>query len=101
VHEAHNGQEALDILEHLLPDAVFMDIQMPVLDGLEATRAIRAGRAGQDRAGVPVFALTAYAMDGDRDHFLTQGMDGYLAKPVDARELSRVVQAILDRAARG
>ncbi len=91
---AINGLEALSRLQEQAFDAVLMDIQMPVLDGISATRAIRdPGRYGA-RSATPIIALTAHAMQGDRERFLQAGMNGYLPKPVDLaaldRELSRL-----------
>jgi signal transduction histidine kinase/CheY-like chemotaxis protein len=88
---AANGREALEALERESFDMVLMDVQMPVMDGFEATAAIRA----HDReAGVhvPVIALTAHAMSGDKERCLEAGMDGYLAKPVRADELYAAVE---------
>ncbi|KUG29771.1 hypothetical protein ASZ90_000335 [hydrocarbon metagenome] len=92
---AANGQEALAALSENDYDAVLMDVQMPVMDGVEATRRIRDGQAGRDKADVPIIALTAYAMSGDRETFLAAGMDDYLAKPVDMRELREVLERVL------
>ena len=82
-----NGEQALDALRERRFDLVFMDVQMPVMDGVAATRAIRAGEAGEGARNVPIVALTAYAMDGDKAVFLQAGMDDYLAKPVRLKEL--------------
>jgi PAS domain S-box-containing protein len=86
---ARDGQEALEILRRERFDCVLMDVQMPVLDGIATTLAIRAepGLGGLER--IPVIALTAHAMLGDRERCLEAGMDGYLSKPVDLEELSR------------
>lgn len=84
---ADNGLQALDILKREPFDLVLMDIQMPVMDGLEATSAIRRGYAGAANKTIPIIALTAHAMSGDREVFLKAGMDDYLAKPVEASEL--------------
>ena len=91
---AESGQVALELLARQPFDCVLMDIQMPEMDGVEATRRIRAGEAGEAARRVPVIALTAHAMKGDREQFLAQGMDGYLAKPVDMAELERVLAEV-------
>jgi CheY-like chemotaxis protein len=67
------------------------------MDGVAATQAIRRGEAGPDTADVPVVALTAYAMTGDRETFLRAGMDAYVAKPVDMDELTRAITTALRR----
>ncbi|QLA18903.1 response regulator [Desulfolutivibrio sulfoxidireducens] len=80
------GSEALDLLETRPFDAVFMDIQMPGMDGLEATRRIRAATR-PEVARLFVVAVTAHALKGDRERFLEAGMDDYVSKPVDLDEL--------------
>ncbi|SFJ74748.1 Signal transduction histidine kinase [Desulfomicrobium apsheronum] len=84
---ATNGQEALDHLETATVDCVLMDIQMPVMDGSLATRHIR------DRFGhnLPVIALTAHALQGDREKYLQDGFDEYLAKPISIKDLTKVI----------
>ncbi|MEF3697770.1 GAF domain-containing protein [Desulfolutivibrio sp.] len=85
--EAENGLEALKALGQAPFDLVLMDIQMPVMDGLAATRHIRNGEVpGIDR-NIPVVALTAYAMESDRERFLAVGMDGYVPKPFEIATL--------------
>ena len=86
-----NGREAVEILEREHFDLVFMDVQMPVMDGMEATRIIRE----ELRQDVPVVAMTAYAMAGDRERFLQAGMDSYISKPVDMAHLRETVTSIL------
>ncbi|MCM0754530.1 PAS domain S-box protein [Desulfovibrio aminophilus] len=81
--EASDGAEALDILSREDFDAVLMDIQMPGMDGLEATRRLRADASLGARARAPVIALTAHTLSGDRERFLDAGMDGYLSKPTE------------------
>ncbi len=72
-------------------DVVLMDVQMPEMDGVEATAAIRALEAGRPRR-LPIIAMTAHAMKGDRSRFLDAGMDGYIAKPVQSQELVSVIE---------
>jgi CheY-like chemotaxis protein len=80
VDVAANGREALDLLETLDYDLVFMDCQMPEVDGYDATREIR-NRQGTGRH-IPVVAMTANALQGDRERCLESGMDDYMSKPV-------------------
>lgn len=95
VGTARDGQEALEALLHSDFDLVLMDIQMPVLDGIQATQAIRHASPFARVSDIPVIALTAHAMAGDQDKFLAAGMDGYLSKPFDLcrinEEISRVI----------
>ncbi len=84
-----NGREAVDATEKFPYDIILMDIFMPELDGLEATRQIRAG--GQ-LEGAPIIALTANAMQGDKERFLAAGMDDYLPKPVNRAELLKKLE---------
>ncbi|MDO8331988.1 MAG: ATP-binding protein [Fluviicoccus sp.] len=90
VETAENGQTAVDAIRHQAYDLVFMDCHMPVMDGLTATRAIRAGEAPGRR--LPIVALTAQAISGDRELCLEAGMDDYLAKPVMMEELQQILQ---------
>jgi two-component system, sensor histidine kinase and response regulator len=81
---ASNGQECLDILQQESFDLVFMDIQMPEMDGLEATRRIRQDDRYKD---LPIIAMTAHAMSGDREKSLAAGMNEHITKPIDQEEL--------------
>jgi CheY-like chemotaxis protein/HPt (histidine-containing phosphotransfer) domain-containing protein len=92
---ARDGREVLALLAHDRFDLILMDIQMPGLDGLEATRRIRAGLAPGTPTDIPIIALTAYAMLGDRERFLAAGMDGYVAKPVALAELTAEMARVL------
>ncbi|HMD99495.1 MAG TPA: response regulator [Terriglobia bacterium] len=89
-----NGREALEQIERQIFDLVLMDIQMPVMGGLEATEAIRS-REKSTGAHLPIIAMTAHAMQGDRDRCLAAGMDDYVSKPIDVKQLFTVVQNVL------
>ncbi len=95
---AGNGREALEALEKEYFDLVFMDVQMPVMDGFEATAAIRK-KEGDSGIHLPVVALTAHAMKGDREKCLAGGMDGYLTKPIQPQELDELLQSYIARRA--
>lgn len=94
VELANNGVEAIALFEESDFDLVLMDVQMPELDGLEATRRIRDWEQQQGRTRTPIIALTANAMQGDRDRCLAAGMDGYLAKPIEPQALSDLLAAV-------
>jgi CheY-like chemotaxis protein len=89
---AGDGQEALAVLESQPFDLVLMDVSMPVMDGCEAVARIREREGGTGRH-TPIVAMTAHAMEGDREHCLAAGMDGYLAKPIQGRELAEAIRA--------
>ncbi len=91
VGQAKNGEEAVALASQLHPDVITMDIQMPVMDGFEATRQIREFEARTGALRTPIIALTANALTGDREHCLAQGMDDYLSKPIELRQLSALV----------
>jgi CheY-like chemotaxis protein len=87
---ASSGKAALQALESEQFDLILMDVQMPELDGLEATREIRRREAAGTRT--PIVALTAHALTGDRERCLEAGMDGYMTKPVNPTELDEVLE---------
>ena len=97
VEKAYNGKEGLDLFEQSAPgyyDAILMDIRMPVMDGLEATRAIRV-LARSDARLVPIIAMSANAFDEDMRKSIESGMNGHMAKPVDFDKLSKMLAEIL------
>jgi CheY-like chemotaxis protein len=91
VDTAEHGMDALSMLERRAYALVFMDVMMPVLDGLATTRTWRDREALQGRARMPIIALTANAMTSDRDRCLSAGMDDYLAKPVRREQLAHML----------
>ena len=93
-----NGREALQALEHDAFDLVLMDMQMPEMDGFEATAVLREREMSSGRRQ-PVIAMTALAMNGDRERCLAAGMDGYLSKPIRPQELDEVLDAYSSRKA--
>ncbi len=90
VQIAENGKDALAKMNHNSFNCILMDIQMPVLDGLETTKRIRSLKG--DIKDIPIIAMTAYAMSGDKEKFLSSGMDDYIAKPMDYEELMQVLK---------
>lgn len=86
-----NGIEALDALKTQAFDCVLMDVQMPEMDGLEAISRIRGGKNPEIDPGIPIIALTAHAMKGDREQFLEKGADNYIAKPFEVEKLIQVL----------
>lgn len=84
---AGNGQEAVNLWKSENPDLILMDIQMPVMDGLEATATIRSQELALQLSPTPIIAMTAHAMKGDRERCLNSGMNGYVSKPVRRNEL--------------
>ena len=89
---ANNGAEAVMALRDTAYDLVLMDCQMPELDGYEATRQIRDSTSGVIWPKIPIIAMTANAMIGDREKCLDAGMDDYVVKPVQTRELVEVIE---------
>ncbi|MCK4388879.1 MAG: response regulator, partial [Desulfobacterales bacterium] len=111
---AENGKLAVDAVKRESFDVVLMDVQMPVMDGLEATKEIRKWETENNHQssiinhqssiinhqstiqGVPIIAMTAYAMKGDREKCLEAGMDGYISKPIKIKEIMPVIQSVIE-----
>jgi CheY-like chemotaxis protein len=94
VAEACNGEEALQCMEAEKPHILLLDLNMPVLDGFETVRRIRQHPAFM---GLPVLAVTAYAMRGDREKILESGFDGYLSKPINPLALRQELDRLLNQ----
>jgi len=92
--QAESGAQAIAMAREGEFDCILMDIQMPDMDGIEAMRAIREQQARDGRTSVPVVALTAHAMAGDRERFLAAGMDGYISKPIEREALTSVLHSV-------
>ncbi|OAT85179.1 response regulator [Desulfotomaculum copahuensis] len=90
--EAQDASTGLEIARREKPDLILMDIQLPGMDGLEATRILKADPA---TAGIPVLAVTAYAMKGDAEKALDAGCDGYVTKPIEIHHFIKKVRSLL------
>ena len=93
--EATDGKQGVELARAKKPDLILMDIQMPVMNGLEATRILKADATTKN---IPVLALTSYAMEGDKERILEAGCDGYLTKPIDIQEFVKEVTNLIGRA---
>ena len=91
---AENGRELLDLVRNKDYDLIFMDVQMPLMDGLEATRRLRAGDAGEGLKDVKIIALTANALSGDEARCLDSGMNAYMTKPLKLRKLKQAILSL-------
>ncbi|MYL81784.1 PAS domain S-box protein [Desulfovibrio aerotolerans] len=91
---AEDGAEAMARLAEAEYDCILMDVQMPVMDGVAATRAIRSNDSLGHKKSIPIIAMTAYAMAGDRERFMAAGMNDYVSKPVDAAELAQALARV-------
>ncbi|MBF0451734.1 MAG: ABC transporter substrate-binding protein [Candidatus Magnetomorum sp.] len=98
---AENGKHALEILKKESFDLILMDIQMPEMDGMEATRCIRQSTSGDFDPHIPIIAFTAYAMKGDREKMIEAGMTDYIAKPVRMTELFAKIQGLMQMGKNG
>ena len=93
---AVDGQQGVDLAVSEIPDLILMDMDLPIIDGWEATRRVKAGEGTR---GIPVIALTAHAMVGDRDKAIAAGCDDYDTKPVDFPRLLGKIETLLNGAA--
>lgn len=93
---AGNGVEALELLQSNNYGMVFMDCQMPKMDGFEATKKIRSGHCGETKRNVPIVAMTANAMKGDREHCIAAGMNDYIPKPISPEMIKRKIEQWID-----
>ena len=84
--EAENGEEGLKRAKELLPDLIFLDIQMPVMNGLDTIKALKVS---PETKHIKVIALTSFAMVGDKEKMLQSGFDDYISKPIDTRQLPK------------
>ncbi len=90
--ETYDGEQGVELARAKKPDLILMDVQMPKMDGLEATRILKADAT---TSNIPVLALTSYAMKGDKERILEAGCDGYIAKPIDIKEFLKLVTEYL------
>ncbi|MBN2009013.1 response regulator [candidate division KSB1 bacterium] len=89
---ANDGKEAIEILKQKQFDLILMDVQMPNMDGVEATRIIRKSDEFLSNSGIPIIAMTAHAMKDDKESFLNAGMDDYISKPIDINEVMQMLK---------
>jgi len=99
VVEASSGEDSVRLADEALPDLILMDLQLPGIDGVEALQRIRARSGRSGAAAVPVLAVTAFAMDQDRQRAFASGFDGYVEKPINVRGLLQQVGELLGRRA--
>lgn len=92
--EAVDGKEGVKLAKEGKPDLILMDIQMPVMDGIEAIKILKSDDGTRD---IPIIAITSYAMKGDQRRIREAGCDGYITKPVDTREFLKKVSEYLAR----
>jgi CheY-like chemotaxis protein len=83
----NDGKEAIEILTTKAFDMILMDVQMPNVDGVEATKRIRNSKSSNISSHIPIIAMTAHAMKGDRERFIKAGMNDYISKPIDLKEV--------------
>lgn len=92
--EAEDGEDGIKLAKEKNPSLILMDIQMPVMDGITAMKILKSEKS---MAGIPIIALTSYAMKGDTERFLEAGFDGYISKPIDIHALMKAIDEIMKR----
>ena len=92
--EATDGKQGVELAREEKPDLILMDIQMPVMDGLEATKLLKNDDVTKD---IPVIALTAYAMKGDEEKMREAGFDGYISKPIDVKGFLKKISEVISK----
>lgn len=92
VIEAGNGEEGIQMAKEEKPDLIFMDLQMPIMDGYSAGEMLKND---PETKGIKIIAVTSYAMRGDKEKVMEKGFDGYVAKPINTRELTMLVKEYL------
>jgi len=101
IYTAANGAEAVECLKNMKDDMqldlVLMDCQMPIMDGFKATQLIRQGEAGQHATNIPIIAMTAGAMSGDKDSCIQAGMNDFISKPLDVESFEQKVMQWLEK----
>ena len=90
---SNSTREAVDLAKRTAFDVILMDVQMPIMDGFQATAILRSLPPGEG-ARVPIVAMTAHAMRGDRERCLAAGMDAYISKPIDSRRLVELIESV-------
>ena len=92
--EATDGKQGVELAREKKPDLILMDIQMPVMDGLEATKLLKNNDVTKD---IPIVALTAYAMQGDEKKMREAGFDGYISKPIDVKGFLKKISEVISK----
>jgi CheY-like chemotaxis protein len=92
--EATDGEQGVELAREKKPDLMLMDIQMPVMDGLEATKLLKNDDVTKD---IPIVALTAYAMQGDEEKMREAGFDGYISKPIDVKGFLKKISEVISK----